>query len=169
MAIAVTLYFSNTRCRNGQLLYSRPIAGPEFRFESSPPRPGPGRTAEIELPRSPDAGRRARAFVERHCGPDLADRVVRDAKLIVTELANNAVVHGEGRITLRAQLRDDAIRVEVIDEGSGNVPTIREEAEADGPGGRGLQIVDALSARWGTFEGTTHVWADIPLVPAAAD
>src|SRR3954454_6245903 len=70
------------------------------------------------------------------------------------------------RITLRAQLRDDAIRVEVIDEGSGTVPTIREEAERDGPGGGGLRIVDALSPRWGTFEGTTQVWANIPLAPA---
>src|SRR3954469_5226867 len=156
-------------CGNDQLRYSRRIAGPEPRFESPPPWRGPARTAEIELPRSPDAGRRARAFVERRFGPAVPGRVLGDAKLIATELANNAVVHGEGRITLRARLRDDAIRVEVIDEGSGNVPTIREEAEADGPGGRGLRIVDALSARWGTFEGTTHVWADIPLAPAAAD
>jgi anti-sigma regulatory factor (Ser/Thr protein kinase) len=156
-------------CRNGELRYTRRIAGPESRSDSSSPRPGPARTAEIELPRSPDAGRHARAFLERRFGPAVAGRVLGDAKLIVTELANNAVVHGEGRITLRAGLRDDAIRVEVIDEGSGNVPTIREEAEGDGPGGRGLRIVDALSARWGTFEGTTHVWADIPLAPAAAD
>jgi anti-sigma regulatory factor (Ser/Thr protein kinase) len=156
-------------CRNEQLRYSRRIAGPEPRFESSPPRPGPARTAEIELPRSPDAGRQARAFVERHCGTDVADRVVRDAKLLATELVNNAVIHGEGRITLRAQIRDDAIRVEVIDEGSGNVPAIREEGEGDEPGGRGLRIVEALSARWGTFEGTTHVWADIPLAPPTAD
>jgi len=156
-------------CRNGQLRYSRRIAGSDPRFESPSPRPGPARTVEIELPRSPDAGRQARAFVDRHCGPDAAAGVVGDAKLIVTELANNAVVHGEGRITLRAQIGDDTIRVEVIDEGSGNVPTIREEAEADGPGGRGLQIVEALSARWGTFEGTTHVWAEIPRAPAAAD
>jgi anti-sigma regulatory factor (Ser/Thr protein kinase) len=94
--------------------------------------------------------------------------VVYDAKLVATELANNAVVHGEGRITLRAELRDDAVRVEVIDEGSGNAPRIREEAEGDGPGGRGLRIVDALSVRWGTFEGTTHMWADVALVPPAA-
>jgi anti-sigma regulatory factor (Ser/Thr protein kinase) len=147
------------------LLYSRRIAGSEPRFESSPPRPGPARSAQIELPRSPDAGRQARGFVERHCGPHVAARIVRDAKLLVTELANNAVVHGEGRITLRVQIRDDAIRVEVIDEGSGNTPKVREEA--DGPGGRGLRMVDSLSLRWGTFEGTTHVWAELPLVPPA--
>jgi anti-sigma regulatory factor (Ser/Thr protein kinase) len=149
--------------------YSRRIGGSESRFESPRPRSGPAQTAETELRRSPDAGRQARAFVERHCGPAVAARVLGDAKLVVTELANNAVVHGEGRITLRAQIRDDAIRVEVIDEGHGTVSTIRAEAQADGPGGRGLRLVDALSARWGTFEGTTHVWADIPLAPPAAD
>lgn len=91
-----------------------------------------------------------------------------DAKLVATELANNAVIHGEGRITLRAQVAGDAIRVEVIDEGSGNAPAIRHEVRADGPGGRGLRIVDALAVRWGVFEGTTHVWADVALAPPAA-
>jgi anti-sigma regulatory factor (Ser/Thr protein kinase) len=94
---------------------------------------------------------------------------VYDAKLVATELVNNAVVPGEGRITLRAELREDAVRVEVIDEGSGNAPQIRAEAEGDGSGGRGLRIVDALSVRWGTFEGTTHVWADVGLAPPAPD
>jgi anti-sigma regulatory factor (Ser/Thr protein kinase) len=116
-----------------------------------------------ELPRSPDAGRHARVFLDRRYAERVDGRTLADARLIATELANNAVVHGEGRITLCAELVADALRVEVVDEGTGNVPAIREEAEPDGFGGRGLRIVDELSSRWGVFEGTTHVWADVPL------
>jgi|1186.fasta_scaffold159295_2 anti-sigma regulatory factor (Ser/Thr protein kinase) len=141
------------------------IAGPESRSESPAWPPRGAESGEIELPRSLEAGRHARAFVERRFGPHLAARVVGDAKLVATELVNNAVIHGKGRITMRADVRSDAVRVEVIDEGSGNTPKVREEA--DGPGGRGLRMVDSLSLRWGTFEGTTHVWAELPLVPPA--
>jgi Histidine kinase-like ATPase domain len=141
------------------------IAGSESPFESPPGSSGGGATGETELPRMPDAGRRARAFIDGRFGGEVAGRVLADARLVTTELVNNAVIHGEGRITLRVQLRDDVLRVEVIDEGTGNAPKIREEADGDRDGGRGLRIVDAVSLRWGTFEGTTHVWADLPLAP----
>jgi serine/threonine-protein kinase RsbW len=94
------------------------------------------------------------------------DAVVDDTKIVATELVNNAVIHGDGRIMLRAELRGDAVRVEVVDEGTGNAPKIRAQRRTDDPGGRGLRIVDALSMRWGTFEGTTHVWADLALARA---
>lgn len=54
------------------------------------------------------------------------------------------------------------LRIEVIDEGSGNAPAVRHEGP-DESGGWGLRIVDRLATQWGVFEGTTHVWADIPL------
>lgn len=82
------------------------------------------------------------------------------ARLVVSELVTNAYLHGEGRIELRAALEDGRLRVEVVDEGTGNVPEIREAA--DESGGFGLRLVDQLSSRWGAFEGTTHVWADLP-------
>ena len=96
----------------------------------------------------------------------MPDGVVDDTKLVATELVNNAVIHGTGRITLRAELRDDAVRVEVIDEGTRKAPKIRRQARIGDPGGRGLRIVEALAMRWGTFEGTTHVWADVALARA---
>ena len=73
---------------------------------------------------------------------------------------SNAVTHGVGRIRFRAHSDDDRILIEVLDEGSGfeyhasNVPF-------DELRGRGLEIVDAASSRWGIHEGTTHVWAEI--------
>lgn len=84
-----------------------------------------------------------------------------DARLVVSELATNALVHGQGAIALTILRLDDRVRLEVIDEGSG-APAIREISE-DRPGGWGLRIVETLSLRWGAHEGTTHVWAELAL------
>jgi Histidine kinase-, DNA gyrase B-, and HSP90-like ATPase len=81
------------------------------------------------------------------------------AKLLTSELVSNAVVHGRGRITLRAGLDEDRLLVEVLDEGDG-LPAIREGRFQPG-NGWGLKIVDAASSRWGVHEGTTHVWFEI--------
>ncbi|HEY2653884.1 MAG TPA: hypothetical protein VGI50_18320 [Solirubrobacteraceae bacterium] len=32
--------------------------------------------------------------------------------------------------------------------------------------GRNLRIVDQLATTWGAFEGTTHVWAELPMIAA---
>ena len=81
----------------------------------------------------------------------------------MTELVSNAVVHGEGRVTLRARCVADGVRVEVVDEGEGQAARIRALAPPSGStSGRGLRIVEASSRRWGAHEGTTHVWAEVP-------
>jgi anti-sigma regulatory factor (Ser/Thr protein kinase) len=144
-------------CGNPWLLYSHGIAG-----SSHPPERASVRSAgDVEVPRAPEAGARARDFIERRLRHRVPDAVVDDTKLVATELVNNAVIHGEGRITLRAEVRVDAVRVEVVDEGTGKAPKIRRQARTGDPGGRGLRIVEAVAMRWGTFEGTTHIWADV--------
>jgi anti-sigma regulatory factor (Ser/Thr protein kinase) len=115
---------------------------------------------EVELPRDRAAARRARSLLEE-LSTDAGDHGALDtAKLLASELVNNAVMHGQGKITLRASLDEDRVYVEVIDEGSGFERVIRED-EFDRLGGWGLQLVDAKSARWGVHEGTTHVWFEI--------
>jgi anti-sigma regulatory factor (Ser/Thr protein kinase) len=81
-------------------------------------------------------------------------------KLVVSELVTNAVVHGVGRIRFLADLDEDRLFVEVIDEGAGFDHLMRD-VPFDEQGGRGLTIVDAAASRWGIHEGTTHVWAEI--------
>jgi hypothetical protein len=72
------------------------------------------------------------------------------------------VIHGRGTITLRARLTEDRLLVEVMDEGSGLAPAVRErDFENPRGGGRGLTIVDAESSRWGIHEGMTHVWFEL--------
>jgi anti-sigma regulatory factor (Ser/Thr protein kinase) len=102
----------------------------------------------------------ARRQLAQWVGPDLASDELHRMKLLASELVTNAVLHGHGKITLRAQLDDDRALVEVIDEGSGFEHEIRRR-EFDDLHGRGLAIVDSESSRWGVHEGTTHVWFEL--------
>ncbi len=116
---------------------------------------------EVELPYGAHAGSRARAFLDEH----FRDFFTRDAfasvQLVVSELVNNAFVHGAGPISLKIErLGDGGVRVEVVDQGTTGAPEIRARA-ADQSGGWGMHIVDSLSRSWGVFEGSTHVWAEL--------
>ena len=113
-----------------------------------------------ELPRSLDAAARGRRLVSQWFESTLDSHELDSAKLVSTELINNAVLHGKGTIRLRADLDDDRLLIEVIDEGAGFEHTVRE-IPFDQLSGRGLAIVDAEASRWGTHEGTTHVWAEL--------
>lgn len=83
-----------------------------------------------------------------------------DAELLVSELATNALVHGDGQITLRARLDQHRLLVELIDEGSGFDRSLRRR-DFWQVGGWGLGIVDDVASRWGVLEGTTHVWFEL--------
>jgi anti-sigma regulatory factor (Ser/Thr protein kinase) len=113
------------------------------------------------LPRRRDCAGIARRWVEQNVGAELDRGTLSDLQLLVTELVNNAYLHGEGQITVFIDPVPEAIRVEVVDQGTGAALEICEQKEF-GPGGQGLRLVEALSDRWGAFEGTTHVWADLP-------
>jgi hypothetical protein len=40
------------------------------------------------------------------------------------------------------------------------VPEVRDRPKTE-PGGWGLHLVEALTQRWGVFDGSTHVWFEI--------
>jgi anti-sigma regulatory factor (Ser/Thr protein kinase) len=69
------------------------------------------------------------------------------AQVLVSELVTNAVLHAEPPIELGIDLRGGRVRITVVD-GS---PTIPEPQDPDqsATSGRGLLLVDALSASWG--------------------
>ena len=112
-----------------------------------------------ELPRDPTCAAQARAFVREHLEGRASEPVLERVLLIASELATNAWKHGEGMIELRLRPGPEWVHVEVGDEGEGT-PAIRERS-AEEHGGWGLRIVDTLAVRWGCYEGTTHVWADL--------
>jgi len=125
---------------------------------------GPTRPEEFRLVLSPDteAGRRAREAIRERFSDTLPAQTVIDLTAVVTELVNNAVAHGPQRpITLELTIGEDTIRGEVADRGNpaAAVPEIREATEK---GGRGLEVVDKLTSRWAVYEGSTHVWFEMP-------
>jgi anti-sigma regulatory factor (Ser/Thr protein kinase) len=119
-----------------------------------------GVLTEVKLPRDPTAARRARRLLDELSAGRLEANELDRSKLLVSELVNNAVLHGQGKITLRVDVDEDRLRAEVIDEGSGFERVVRDNA-LDHLGGWGLTLVEAESSRWGLHEGTTHVWFEI--------
>jgi anti-sigma regulatory factor (Ser/Thr protein kinase) len=115
---------------------------------------------EVELPRDPAAASYARRLLDELSADRLQADALDQSKLLVSELVNNAVLHGRGRITLRVDVNEARLRAEVIDEGSGFERVVRDNP-LDQLGGWGLALVDSESSRWGVHEGTTHVWFEI--------
>jgi len=76
----------------------------------------------------------------------------------------NAVQHATdaARVTVAVILRGAAVHVDVIDDGSIGLPHWREAGGHD-EGGRGFQLVDTLSERWGFLRerSGTCVWFEI--------
>jgi anti-sigma regulatory factor (Ser/Thr protein kinase) len=110
-----------------------------------------------------EASTRMRLAIRQRFSGVLAGGTLRDLLTVMTELVNNAVEHGPGRpITVALAIGRESIRGEVADQGNPAVaiPQIREATEA---GGRGLDIVDKLTAEWAVYEGSTHVWFEMPL------
>jgi anti-sigma regulatory factor (Ser/Thr protein kinase) len=75
------------------------------------------------------------------------------ARLLVSEAATNAVLHsasGEagGSFEVRCRLARERLRVEIHDAGAPESPR-RRVHQVDALTGRGLELVDALSSRWG--------------------
>lgn len=112
-------------------------------------------------PRAASAGR-ARRFVSDALAAAEADAAVDVATLLVTELVSNAVLHAEGELGVRVSCEDGSVRIEVAD-GSPENPRPQEQPR-DATTGRGLLLVDALSASWGVRpDGVGKVvWFELP-------
>jgi anti-sigma regulatory factor (Ser/Thr protein kinase) len=123
-----------------------------------------GARARIVLSRA-DALRAARRQVRRLAKGVLDGERLEDALLLTGELATNGLIHGGPPISVWAGIDDRRLRVEVHDGGpglaAGFVPVA---ARLDQIGGRGLQLVDALSDRWGHSNGRwSTVWFEVDL------
>ncbi|WP_030478926.1 ATP-binding protein [Lentzea albidocapillata] len=92
---------------------------------------------------------------------ELSEDLVDDAQLVVTELVSNGIDHGEGPITLTVSRKAGGMLVEVHDESS-KLPELRP-VDPSSPRGRGMQLVRALSVKWGTTpqSGGKVVWAQL--------
>lgn len=115
---------------------------------------------EHELPRNHDAPWLARRMLGEWFGASLESDELHRAKLLASELVTNAILHGAGRIQLRARLDGGRLRVEVRDEGPGFDRTGGPRS-LDHLHGQGLAIVEAESSRWGIEPGTSQVWFEL--------
>lgn len=134
---------------------------PPLSFGEPSGRPFPGVDESV-----PDS----RRWAERRLGPE--HPLLGEAKLIVSELATNACAHtasGEagGRFLVAFRVCDSGVRIEVTDEGPrtgrpANEPGLRPPTPDD-ENGRGLAIVQAVAARWGSYQTglLRTVWAEI--------
>lgn len=105
------------------------------------------RIASWPLPKDPRAAGQARALIRKQLTAwDLED-LTPTTELLASELVGNVIRHARGPMRLRL-LHGAALICEVFD-GSLTMPRIRRATETD-EGGRGLQLITALSQRWGT-------------------
>ena len=110
----------------------------------------------------------ARRFVSEHLTTHGCEDVVPDARLIVSELVTNALVHAGTGFKVTVEVGDDAVLLRVAD-GSAHAPVLGELGLAE-TGGRGLGIVAALADAWGVTpepDGGKSVWATLSTTHAS--
>jgi serine/threonine-protein kinase RsbW len=103
----------------------------------------------------PGAPAAARDAVAAGIGGRVADDVLGDARLLISELVSNCVRH--------AGLATDGV-VRIGADGTAGTVAARPPTSQ---GGYGLHLVEALAHRWGvTREGFTRVWVELPAWPS---
>jgi anti-sigma regulatory factor (Ser/Thr protein kinase) len=125
-------------------------------------RVGAAWTMRVHLPRDRTCPTVARRLLEEYAREELGERDAEQAMIIISELASNALVHGDGTILVSVRRRDDRLRIEVLDEGTPDRIDVVPKAQW-GESGRGLWIVEQLATSWGAVAGTGPVWAELAL------
>jgi len=82
---------------------------------------------------------------------------------VASELISNAVEHAHTIMTLQVRLRPRYLHLAVFD-GAEAEPVPRCGPDTEAAGGRGLQMVELVSTRWGYLRRTDGkvVWASFP-------
>jgi DNA-binding NarL/FixJ family response regulator len=116
----------------------------------------------IRLPATLTSARDARVFAQATLAEWAVADIVDDVLLVITELVNNAVTHALSDCELRLSVNPLSLRVEVVDGGGGTPDPLPPSSTRNH--GRGLHLIDALTAAWG-FEpipsGGKMVWAEL--------
>ncbi len=120
--------------------------------------------AERSLVASSQAARAARNFCSEQLRATLTDisparDVIADASVVVSELVSNSVGAGARRIEAALVVHRTHLLLSVYDDADGELVALHPAPNDEH--GRGLQIVDAYSLKWGFDELATgkQVWA----------
>jgi serine phosphatase RsbU (regulator of sigma subunit)/anti-sigma regulatory factor (Ser/Thr protein kinase) len=134
------------------------------RPHDEPGRVGAAPPVEADLPAELTAVRRARDMVRAAASAlRLSEDGLDTASLIVSELVTNALVHGAAPVSLRVRSSGSRCYIEVTD--SARYRPHRRVARETDENGRGLELLQALSRRWGVRPQVTGkvVWAQLDL------
>jgi anti-sigma regulatory factor (Ser/Thr protein kinase) len=124
------------------------------------------------FPAEADAVRHVRRFVTEHLPALGLEARTDDVLFVVTELAANAILHARTPFEVGLFCLGDGGRIEVRD-GSATLPPVAipppgrsrdpQHGRTGSRCGRGLTVVDALSAEWGTHRsrGGKVVWCEL--------
>ncbi|GAB3774310.1 anti-sigma regulatory factor (Ser/Thr protein kinase) [Nocardioides ginsengisegetis] len=115
---------------------------------------------DLELHPQPQSVAGARRFVSDHLVDHDLPHLVDDVRLVVSELATNALLHAGTSFGILLWARGGLVVLEVRD-GSPDGPSLGAAADTD-TNGRGIALVGALSRDWGVtdyVDGAKSVWA----------
>jgi serine/threonine-protein kinase RsbW len=120
---------------------------------------------EVTLALGLDAPAAARAAVTQWMAGHVSRAMLVDAQLLVSELVGNSVRHadaaGDPVVSVRGHIRADILVLEVHDRGTGG-SIARRAPDLQRGGGFGLNLVEALSRRWGVDrDAGTRVWVEL--------
>jgi anti-sigma regulatory factor (Ser/Thr protein kinase) len=123
---------------------------------------------ELVVPVGPHAPAAARAAVTSWLEGRVAQRVLDDTRLLVSELVTNSLQHAQlaadAPIRISAHLSAGLLRVEVRDPGYAG--SFDAHAADPGNAGYGLHLVRLLATRWGVDRRAgsgTRVWVELAL------
>ena len=130
-------------------------------------------SSRVAFTAAPTTARRARHWIAGQLArTDPAD-LIDTAVLLVSELVTNAVHasvaaaaaagHADPRgIELTVARTRDTVRIEVADSACGSLPA-PSAPSAEDESGRGMQVISALSKRWGCWSGQLGkvVWCEL--------
>lgn len=135
---------------------------------SSPTRAGkaehsPRVEATCRFDPTQDTPRAARQFLEYTLRDWAPVSALDDARLILSELVTNAVVHARSPLSIVVRAEGSLVHLAVHDE-SDSQPIVRTP-EPMWCGGRGLHLVSKLARCWGVESrpGGKVVWAELPI------
>ena len=116
---------------------------------------------ERHFSKDPVSVRRAREFVAEMLSGSGSEADLDLIRLLTSELATNAVLHAKGGYRVRVELAPESVRVEIVNSEPELLLAMREPSET---GGRGLQLLDRLSADWGVESRRDEkvVWFEVP-------
>ena len=113
------------------------------------------------FPPHPTSARAARQFVAGELAGRSSDEARDTACLLTSELVTNAVIHARTDVEVSVRRSNGRLRIEVSDHTSRR-PTLMS-IPADSTTGRGLLLVEVMSATWGIDDDNSGklVWFEL--------